>query len=48
MKSILQNSKRRSPEMIHLCGDRRALLVTWPVTVSGRSYAYPTAQLGYH
>jgi hypothetical protein len=40
MKSTFQNSMRRSPEMIYLCGDRRALLVT----VSGRSYAYPTAQ----
>jgi hypothetical protein len=29
MKSTFQNSMRRSPEMIYLCGDRRALLVTW-------------------
>jgi len=31
MKSIFQNSMRRSPEMIYLCGDRRAALVTWPL-----------------
>ena len=29
MKSTFQNSMRRLPEMIYLCGDRRALLVTW-------------------
>jgi hypothetical protein len=29
MKSTFHNSMGRSPEMIYLCGDRRALLVTW-------------------
>jgi len=29
MKLNFQNSMRRSPEMIYLCGDRRAVLVTW-------------------
>ena len=29
MKSTFQNSMRRSPEMIHLYGDRRAYLLTW-------------------
>jgi hypothetical protein len=29
MKSTLENSLGRSPEMIYLCGDRRALLLTW-------------------
>lgn len=29
MKSTLQNSMRRSPEMIYLFGDRRAVLVSW-------------------
>jgi hypothetical protein len=31
MKSIFQNSMRRSPEMMYLCCDRRAALVTWPL-----------------
>ena len=31
MRSIFQNSKRRSPEMTTLCGYRRASLVTWPL-----------------
>jgi hypothetical protein len=29
MKFVSNNSMRRSPEMIYLCGDHRALLVTW-------------------
>jgi hypothetical protein len=31
MKSTLQNSMRRSPEMIYLHGDRRAFQVSWPL-----------------
>jgi hypothetical protein len=31
MKLTFQNSMRRSPEMIYLCSDHRALLVSWPL-----------------
>ena len=31
MKSTLQNSMRRSPEMSYLYGDHLAVLVTWPL-----------------
>jgi len=29
MESKFYNSMRRSPETNYLCGDRRAILVTW-------------------